>query len=153
MIEKIFEFLFGKKKNANTNKLILVVEDGDVERRFIEKILTKKGYRVICAKNGEDAIKLSFQHRPDLIFMDFAMPGGIDGKETCRRIKSESYAKDIPVVFLSASVSPTKVIDCYDAGAEYYLSKPINAGTLLEHTRILIEDAELIKKQAAQQNS
>ncbi len=150
MFKKIWDFLFHRNGQINTDKLILVVDDGDVERKFMENTLTNRGYRVVVARNGEDAVKIARDSKPDLIFLDFSMPGGIDGQETCRRIKSETYAKDIPVVFLSGSVSPTKVIDCYDVGAEYYLSKPISASTLLEHTRLLIEDAELLRKQSIQ---
>lgn len=150
MFTKLLDFLFHRKTMININKLILVVDDGEVERKFMETTLTRRGYKVLVATNGEEAIKLARDSKPDVIFLDFSMPGGIDGQETCKRIKSESYAKDIPIVILSSSVTPNKVIDCYDVGAEYYLSKPIGAATLLEHTRLLIEDAEQAKKQAQQ---
>jgi CheY-like chemotaxis protein len=147
MFKKLFDFLLRPKSSLNTDKLILVVDDGEVERKFMERTLTQRGYRVILAKSGEEAITLARENKPDLIFLDFLMLGGMDGQEACKRIKSESYAKDIPIVFLSGSVTPTKVIDCYDVGAEYFLSKPINAATLLEHTRLLLEDAQLSKNQ------
>lgn len=149
MFQKILDFFVRPQKPLDTDKLILVTDDGEVERKFMERTLTQRGYRVIVAKSGEEAVELAREHKPDVIFLDYSMPGGIDGQEACKRIKSESYARDIPVVFLSGSVSPTKVIDCYDVGAEYYLSKPINAKTLLEHTRLLIEDAGVNKKQSA----
>lgn len=147
MFKKLFDFLLRPKSSLNIDKLILVVDDGEVERKFMERTLTQRGYRVILAKSGEEAITLARENKPDLIFLDFLMLGGMDGQEACKRIKSESYAKDIPIVFLSGSVTPTKVIDCYDVGAEYFLSKPINAATLLEHTRLLLEDAQLSKNQ------
>ena len=151
MLKKLLDFLFHPKSPINTDKLILVIDDGQVERKFMERTLTRRGYRVVVARSGEEGVILAREKNPDVIFLDYSMPGGIDGQETCKRIKSEAYAKDIPVVFLSGSVSPTKVIDCYDVGAEYYLSKPISAGTLLQHTRLLIEDAELSNKQTAQE--
>lgn len=147
MFKKLFDFFLRPKSSLNTDKLILVVDDGEVERKFMERTLTQRGYRVILAKSGEEAITIARENKPDLIFLDFLMLGGMDGQEACRRIKSESYAKDIPIVFLSGSVTPTKVIDCYDVGAEYFLSKPISAATLLEHTRLLLEDAQLSKTQ------
>ncbi|MCB9771331.1 MAG: response regulator [Candidatus Omnitrophica bacterium] len=150
MFKKILGFFFRRSSKIKTDKLILVVDDGVVERKFMENTLAQAGYRVMTASNGEEGVKVARDIKPDVIFLDYSMPGGIDGQETCRRIKSEDYAKEIPVVFLSGSVSPSKVIDCYDVGAEYYLSKPISASTLLEHTRLLIEDAELSKKQSAQ---
>ncbi len=151
MLNKLFGFFARRKNPANTDKLVMVVDDGEVERKFMERTLTGYGYRVLLAKSGEEAIELAREHKPDLIFLDFLMIGGMDGQEACKRIKSESYAKDIPIVFLSGSVTPTKVIDCYDVGAEYFLSKPISAATLLEHTRLLLEDAQLSKEQTSQQ--
>ncbi len=151
MFKKIFNFLIRRKEPLDTDKLILVTDDGEVERKFMERTLTQRGYRVIVAKSGEEAINLARENKPDVIFLDYSMPGGIDGQEACKRIKSETYAKDIPIVFLSGSATPTRVIDCYDAGAEYYLAKPISASTLLEHTRLLIEDAQLNKSQTAQE--
>ena len=151
MLDKILGFFKRDKSSRNSDKLIMVVDDGEVERKFMQRTLTQRGYRVLLAKSGEEAIDLARQNKPDLIFLDFLMLGGIDGQEACRRIKSESYAKDIPIVFLSGSVTPTKVIDCYDVGAEYFLSKPINASTLLEHTRLLLEDAQLSKEEGVEQ--
>lgn len=150
MLSRLINFLLRRNAKIVTDKVILVVDDGEVERKFMEKTLKSRGYNVIVGCSGEEGVKLARENKPDVIFLDFSMPGGIDGQETCRQIKSEAYAKDTPVVFLSGSVSPNKVIDCYDVGAEYYLSKPIGAATLLEHTRLLIEDAEVARKQAAQ---
>ncbi len=151
MFKKIFESLFHPSKNLNTNKLILVADDGEVERKFMEQTLTQSGYRVLVACSGEEAVKLAHENKPDLIFLDYSMPGGMNGHEACKLIKKDNITKDTQIVFLSGSVTPTKVIDCYDAGAEYFLAKPISAATLLEHTKLLIEDDELNKKQDAQQ--
>lgn len=149
MFNNIFHFLFPPAKPLNTNKLILVVDDGEVERKFMEHTLTQRGYQVLVASSGEDAVKLAHEHKPDLIFLDYSMPGGMNGHEACKLIKSDSVTQNTQIVFLSGSVTQMKVIDCYDAGAEYFLAKPISAATLLEHTRLLIEDDELNKKQAA----
>jgi len=147
MWDKIKGF-FGIKSTAAANgKTILVVDDGVIERTFMQKTLYGKGYSVLMASSGEQAINIAHENHPDLIFLDYSMPGGLDGKETCKKIKQDPACKDTPVVFLSGSVSPGKVIECYDAGAEYYLSKPINAATLLEHTRLLLEDVAVLKDQ------
>ncbi len=152
MFKKIFDFFFSRKKDINPDKLILIVDDGEVERKFMQKTLTQRGYRVVVGQSGEEAVKLARENKPDLIFLDYSMPGGINGQQACKLIKSETYANDIPIVFLSGSATPSKVIDCYDARAEYYLAKPINAATLLNHTRLLLEDAQLSKQQSIQQN-
>ncbi|MCB9757909.1 MAG: response regulator [Candidatus Omnitrophica bacterium] len=151
MFRKFFEALFPSQKQLDTNKLILVVDDGEVERKFMQNTLAQRGYRVLVASSGEDAVKLAHENKPDLIFLDYSMPGGMNGHEACKLIKRNETTKDTQIVFLSGSVTPTKVIDCYDAGAEYFLAKPISASTLLEHTRLLIEDDEINRKQAAQQ--
>ena len=151
MFKEIFQTFFHSSKQLDTNKLILVVDDGEVERKFMESTLTQRGYRVLVARSGEEAVKLAHDNKPDLIFLDYSMPGGMNGQEACKLIKKDSVTKNTQVVFLSGSATPTKVIDCYDVGAEYFLAKPISAATLLEHTRLLIEDDEFNKKQAAQQ--
>ncbi len=147
MWQAIKAFFTGRKKENTQGKLILVIDDGEVERKFMTTTLERNGYTVIAANNGLDGLKLAQEKRPDAIFLDFAMPG-MDGKEVCGKLKSEDDTKGIPIVFLSGSVAPGKVIECYDVGAEYYLSKPISAAALLEHTRLLIEDAEFGKKQS-----
>jgi len=150
MWEKIQAFFSGRGDSRNNGKLILVIDDGEVERKFMAATLERKGYTVLTAASGDEGIRLAQERKPDAIFLDFIMPPGLNGKEVCTKLKSDEKTRDIPVVFLSGSVTPGKVIDCYDVGAEYYLSKPISAATLLEHTRLLIEDAEFGKKQTAQ---
>lgn len=147
MWDKIKAFFRPAPEKKNSNKLILVVDDGEVERKFMHSTLTSRGYAVLTASSGEEGIKIANEKKPDLIYLDYSMPGGLDGKTTCKKIKQSPGFKETPIVFLSGSVSPGKVIECYDAGAEYYLSKPISAATLLEHTRLLLEDADVSKDQ------
>lgn len=147
MLRSWFKKFFGNGIVRDSGKLVLVVDDGESERTLMTRTLTRNGYRVICAVNGEDGVRLARESKPDLIYLDFNMPGGIDGQEACRQIKGNEVNKDTPIVFLSGSMIPTKVIDCYDVGAEYFLSKPIEAKVLLQHTRQLLQDADFTRNQ------
>ena len=149
MWTQIKDFFTGHAVAQAQGKLVLIIDDGEVERLSMEKTLARKGYTVLTAANAQDGIKLAREKKPDAIFLDYAMPG-MNGKEACAILKNNARTKDIPIVFLSGSVTPGKVIECYDVGAEYYLSKPISAATLLEHTRLLIEDASFSKGQPPQ---
>ncbi len=123
-------------------KRILVIDDGAVERRFISRSLEKRGYDVSTAKDGQDGLKAAQEEKPDLIVLDYHMPG-LDGVEVCKKLKADkAQTRDIPVVFLTGSKSPASVVDCYDVGAEYYLSKPISARTLVNEVDMVFQEME-----------
>jgi DNA-binding response OmpR family regulator len=65
------------------------------------------------------------------IILDYSLPD-IDGKAVCKRLKSEEETEKIPVIFLTARITPNTVIDCYDVGAEHYLVKPISPSALID---------------------
>ena len=141
MLEKIFK-LFGKngKSPALANKTILVVDDGITERTFMSKVLDKEGCRVITAADGPAGLEKAAAERPDLIILDFFMPPGMNGKEVCQRLKSNAATKGIPVVFLTGSAKPVNVVECYDVGADYYLSKPISAKALIRQLELTFQE-------------
>ncbi len=84
-------------------KKVLVADDEPDILQVIQYRLSKKGYEVILAANGQEALEKIYQHKPDLIFLDFQMPI-VDGVELCRRIKADPVLKKIPVIILSASL-------------------------------------------------
>lgn len=140
MWNKLFSLFFGNKgKTENSHKTILVIDDGEVERKFISRSLEKGGYKVATAEEGETGIKIAQEIRPDLILLDFIMPG-IRGDVVCKRLKMDDRTKDIPVIFLTGSVKPMSVIDSYESGAEYYLSKPISTKELLKEVDTVFKE-------------
>lgn len=117
----------GDKKSSK--RTILVIDDNEIDRKIVAKLLDHGEYNLLFADNGEAGLKSARQQRPDLILLDCVMPG-ISGTEVCQTIKKDKDLKSIPVIFLTGMDSPTCVINCYDIGAEHYLNKPINAKEL-----------------------
>ncbi len=112
-------------------KKILLVDDDPGAHLVIVPILSKAGYLAISAKNGEQALQLALNERPDLIILDVIMPG-IKGRDLCRKIKAYDVLKDIAVVFLTAKDSEDDVKAELEAGAIAHLTKPVNPTDLLQ---------------------
>jgi len=105
--------------------VILVAEDNDANLRFVWDYLLAKGYEVIVARNGVEAIARVREKRPDLILMDIQMPV-MDGLEATRRIRADAGLEGIPIVALTALARPGDRERCVGAGVDEYLSKPVS---------------------------
>ena len=117
---------------------ILVVDDDPLLLRAYSRVLQSSRYEVLQAEGGEEAIRLCQQERPDLVLLDLVMPG-LDGLETCRRIKSDPALAGIFVILLSGHKTSTESqIEGLEAGADGYLNKPIEQRALLAHVRALL---------------
>src|SRR5450830_1299971 len=108
-----------------TNELILIVEDSEKNRKLVRDLLQFKGYRTLEAVTGEDGVALAAEHKPDLILMDYQLPG-IDGIEAFRRIRNASATAHIPIVAVTASAMPEEAKEMKDAGFDGFQTKPIN---------------------------
>jgi len=104
---------------------ILVVDDIEQNRRVLRARLEASYHRVIEAENGVEAIDIAERKRPDIILLDVMMPG-IDGYETCRRLKALTATAHIPVVMVTALSDAENRIKGLDAGAEDFITKPVN---------------------------
>ncbi|MDP8264714.1 MAG: response regulator [Candidatus Aceula lacicola] len=131
LLKKICSF-FCKKEAliSKKGKSILVVEDEEGQRLTIQKILEKKGYDLLLAENGPQALAIARSRKPDLVLLDVGIPE-IDGKEVCRQLKADDSTKHIPIIFLTASDGPNDIVDHFDLGADMHLTKPINAKELI----------------------
>ena len=109
---------------------ILVVDDSPTDRQFMLETLAKKGYQVVTAENGEDAITKAKTELPDLILMDVVMPG-LNGYQATRQITRDDATKHIPVIMCTSKGADTDRIWGMRQGANDYLIKPIDAGQLL----------------------
>jgi adenylate cyclase len=108
---------------------ILAVDDQPQNLRLLDAVLSPRGYRVVTASSGEEAMKALGESVPDLVLLDIVMPG-IDGYEVCRRIRDNPVTAFLPVVMITASGDQEKV-SSIRAGADDFVSKPINQGELL----------------------
>ncbi|MCK5228677.1 MAG: response regulator [Desulfobulbaceae bacterium] len=107
------------------SKKILIVEDNQDNRELLIKILKVKGFRIIEAVDGEDALQKVSVERPDLILMDISIPK-IDGYEVTRRLKNQPDFQDIPIIALTAHAMKGDREKASKAGCDGYITKPIN---------------------------
>jgi two-component system cell cycle response regulator DivK len=107
------------------NELILIVEDNEKNRKLARDVLQFKGYRTIEAETGEVGVALAMEQKPDLILMDYQLPG-IDGIEAFRRIRGDAATAHIPIVAVTASAMPEEAKKMKDAGFDGFQTKPIN---------------------------
>ena len=114
----------------NHSPLILLVEDNEIGIEAMQDYLMAHSYRVIIARNGEEAIAQTNQCHPDLILMDIQMPD-MDGLEATSRIRAQDEFTDIPIIALTALAMPGDRERCIQAGATEYLSKPVSMKQLV----------------------
>lgn len=117
---------------------ILVVDDLEANRRLLEAKLTAEYYDVITAKRGEEAVQTARLERVDLVLLDVMMPGGIDGYETCRRLKAQPETRHVPVVLCTTLDDRENKVRGLQAGAEEFLTKPIDDVQLLARVKSLL---------------
>ncbi|WP_411729372.1 response regulator [Pseudanabaena sp. UWO311] len=104
--------------------LILLVEDNEANIQTTTSYLTALNYRIIVAKNGEEAVSMAKANSPDIILMDIQMPG-IDGLEATRQIRLDPNLINTPIIALTALAMEGDRERCLAAGANDYVSKPI----------------------------
>ena len=115
-------------------KLILVVEDNELNMKLFRDLLEVQGYRVLQTRDGMEALKLARQHRPDLILMDIQLPG-LDGYEATRRIKANPMLRAIPIIAVTSFALSGDDVKAFDAGCDGYITKPYNPRHLLAKVR------------------
>lgn len=117
--------------------LIFIVDDAADNRLLLRSLLEDK-YRLLEADSGEQCMKLLEQEEPDLILLDVSMPG-ISGYNTCIAIRKQAKSKNTPVIFVSAKDSIEERLEGFEAGADDYLTKPVDGTLLLEKIAFNLE--------------
>ena len=121
-------------------KKILVVDDEPALLRLVEQVLTAKGYEVLKANNGQEALRLFFDQKPDMVILDVVMPR-MDGWQTCSRIREVS---DVPIIILTGrEKTEDSVVRGLDYGADEYLIKPVGNRELVARVRAVLRRAEM----------
>jgi len=121
--------------NSDDNVTILVVDDNPTNLRVLIDYLEDSGYETMVAPSGERAIQQLERALPDLILLDVMMMPGIDGFETCRRLKSNNRTKDIPVIFMTALSETVNKVKGFELGAVDYITKPFQQEEVLVRIR------------------
>lgn len=117
---------------------LLLVEDNEMNRDAISRLLERRGFAVIMAEDGEEGVRICKERLPDLVLMDLGLPG-MDGFEATRRIKADPATARIPVVALTARVLTSDQEAAFAAGCDDYDTKPADLARLVGKIRALLE--------------
>jgi two-component system cell cycle response regulator DivK len=117
---------------------VLIVEDNDKNMKLARDVLQAKGYQTLEAETGEEGVKLAKENVPDLVLMDIQLPG-INGIEAFKQLRADPKTARIPIVALTASVTPTDRSQITAAGFDAFVGKPINLKEFLDTVKRLVE--------------
>ena len=125
---------------------ILIVDDIPSNLNILRKALESEGYNISVAPSGEVALKIAARASPDLILLDIVMPG-MDGFETCRRLKQNELTQDIPVIFVTAAKEETKdIVEGFRVGGVDYISRSVEKEELFVRVRTQLKINRLTKE-------
>jgi two-component system phosphate regulon response regulator PhoB len=116
---------------------ILVVDDEEDILELVRYNLVKEGYRVDCARSGEEALRIAREGKPGLILLDLMLPG-LDGLDVCRNLKSNPTTCHIPIIMLTARGEEADVVSGLELGADDYIIKPFSPRVLLARARVVL---------------
>jgi two-component system KDP operon response regulator KdpE len=116
---------------ADTDPIVLIADDEPATLKYLAMNLEARGYRVVTASDGTDALRAFRRKVIDLVLLDVTMPGA-SGFEVCRQIRAVS---SIPVIMLTARATESDVVEAFDAGADDYVTKPFGVRELLARVR------------------
>lgn len=114
--------------------LVLVVEDEPAQREVLSYNLSAEGFRVASAESGDEALILASEERPDLILLDWMLPG-VSGIEVCRRLRARSETKAVPIIMISARSEEVDRVRGLETGADDYVTKPYSVVELMARVR------------------
>jgi diguanylate cyclase (GGDEF)-like protein len=127
------------------NGVILIVDDNPTNLSVLSIALKAAGYKIRVAMDGESAIEQVKEDAPELILLDVQMPG-IDGFETCLRLKADQATQDIPIIFITASTDLDNKVKGLSVGAVDYITKPFQQKEVLARVRVHLELRYLTRK-------
>ena len=130
---------------------LLVADDNPLNVDILRTRLATQGYEVLTASDGEAALALARAQQPDLLLLDVMMPG-LDGLEVCRRLKGDPTLPFMPVILVTAKADSRDVVAGLDAGADEYLTKPVDQAALVSRVKSMLRIKALhdtVEEQAA----
>ena len=120
-----------------SKQTILVVDDEQDLLDLIEYNLRKEGFQVLKAENGQDAIHIAKEMKPDLVLLDIMMPQ-MDGIEVCDRMREDPDLKKIPIIFLTARSDEKTEVEGLNKGADDFITKPISTTKLISRIKAVL---------------
>lgn len=124
---------------------VLIVDDAPVNLAILKEALADESFKLAFANSGENALEIAPRLRPNLILLDIVMPG-INGYETCARLKQDPKTKDIPVIFITAKKETGDIVKGFQAGGADYITKPFQKEEVCARVRNHLE-LRLLRKQ------
>ncbi len=125
-------------------KKALIVEDHPDLLEVLTLQLEKMGFTVVSANTGMEGVTKAVEEKPQLILMDFMLPG-MDGREATHRIRSNQETKDIPILVITALTKKSQLRECIKAGCNDYIVKPFTPEKLLKKIQTVLDPHKEIK--------
>jgi len=134
---------------VKTPPRVLIADDNAANLRIMRTRLTADGYEVVTAADGEEALAAARDATPDLILLDIMMPK-VDGIEVCRRLKERQNPMFVPIILVTAMADAKDIVAGLEAGADEYLTKPVDHAALAARVRSMLRIKALHDTVAAQ---
>ena len=128
----------GAAAGPGTPQTILVADDEQDIRELVAYRLSRSGYRVIQARDGEEALQLAARHPVDMAVLDVMMPR-LSGYQVTERLRGQPATRRLPVLLMSASVQDSDISRGFEAGADDYLTKPFHPDELLSRVQAVLD--------------
>jgi putative two-component system response regulator len=143
---KVFRFEPQKQVDDSTN-YVLIVDDTPVNLKMLEALLVSENYKVIKALGGKEALHtiIKYEKNIDLILLDIMMPG-MNGYEVCKHLKQNNHTRLIPIIAVTALSDIEARVKCIEAGADDFITRPLNKIEFLTRIKHLIDFRKTIKK-------
>lgn len=125
---------------------ILIVDDDEIIRKLLRRVLERSGFAIDEAASGEEALQQIEKNPPDLILLDVVMDG-IDGFQTCRKLKGIEKMAEVPIVFVTGRSDTGSIVEGLNAGGNDYITKPINRHEALARIRNHLKMRKLMRMQ------
>jgi len=132
------------KNIVETRDIILIVDDAKVDLCILRRTLESEGYKVLEASSGDSALSVANCVLPELIILDIMMPG-IDGFETCQKLKENASTANIPVIFVTAKTQSEDIVKGFSVGGVDYITKPFKKEEVLAHVATHLKISRLTK--------
>jgi DNA-binding response OmpR family regulator len=120
---------------------ILAVDDENDVLLIVKTTLESEGYDVVSASDGETALEIAMEQKPDVIMLDIMMPG-MDGFEVLEHLKENDETAEIPVIMLTGVEDKSKIQKAILSGIQYYIIKPFDVKEVVEKLRVVLRDQE-----------
>jgi len=130
------------KMPSSPREIVMMVDDDADELIMLGEAMEHAGFGTLAAASGNAALELLGRAMPDLIVLDALMPG-LDGFETCRRIKADTRLSHLPVIFMTGLKEPEDIVRGLESGGVDYVTKPVNIAELLARVRIHIANSRV----------